>query len=77
MNHAVQVFEIARDAKAHDRPRQLDSFVVTADTLERARRATLARLQADGRSVRSLSFKTGGGLAAVVHAEQPEERASR
>ena len=72
MNHQVQVFEVARDAKPEDRPRPLDGFAVTADTLEEARRAALARLETDGRSVRSLSFTADGGLAAVVHAEVPE-----
>ena len=69
MNHQVQVFEIARDAKPTERPRAIDGFAVTAATVEEARRAVLARLEGDGRSVRSLSFTADGGLAVVVHAE--------
>lgn len=66
MNHEVQVFESAPDAKPGDRPRALQGFAVSGDTLEDARRAALERLHADGRAVRSLSFVESGGLAAVV-----------
>jgi hypothetical protein len=66
MNHEVQVFEIAPDAKPADRPRAVQGFAVSGDTLEDARRAALERLRADGRAVRSLSFVESGGLAAVV-----------
>lgn len=66
MNHQVQVFEIAPEAKAGERPCAIDGFAVTGETLEDARRAALARLEAEGRAVRSLSFTEGGGLAAVV-----------
>lgn len=67
MNYQVQVFEIARDAKPDERPRALERFAVGADTVEAARRATLARLASEGRTVRSLSFLKDGGLAAVVN----------
>jgi hypothetical protein len=66
MNHEVQVFEIALDAKPEDRPRAVQGFAVAGDSLEDARRAALDRLRADGRAVRSLSFVESGGLAAVV-----------
>jgi hypothetical protein len=66
MNQQVQVFEIGRDAKPDERPRAVSGFAVSGDTVEDARRAALARLQADGRTVRSISFLAGGGLAAVV-----------
>ncbi len=66
MNHQVQVFEIGRDAKPEDCPRAVDGFAVTGDTHEEARRAALARLKSDGRTVRSISFLADGGLAAVV-----------
>ena len=71
MNHQVQVFEIAPEAKAGERPCAIDGFAVTGETLEDARRAALARLEADGRGVRSLSFTEGGGLAAVVFPRGP------
>ncbi|MBI5549511.1 MAG: hypothetical protein HY901_36960 [Deltaproteobacteria bacterium] len=67
MNHQVRVLEIAPEAKAADRPRALDGFAVSADTLEEARRATAARREAEGLVVRSLSFLAAGGLVAVVH----------
>jgi hypothetical protein len=69
MNHQVQIFEVGKDAKPTERPRAIDGFAVTADTVEEARRAVLARLEAEGRSVRSLSFTADGGIAVVVHAE--------
>lgn len=71
MNHQVQVFEIAPDAKPENRPRAVEGFAVMADTLEDARRAAVARLQTDGRAVRSLSFLADGGLAAVVFPAAP------
>ncbi len=71
MNHQVQVFEIGRDAKPEDRPRAVDGFAVTGDTHEEARRAALARLKSDGRTVRSISFLAEGGLAAVVMPPPP------
>lgn len=46
MNHEVQVFEIAPDAKPADRPRAVQGFAVSGDTLEDARRAALERLRA-------------------------------
>lgn len=75
MNHEVQVFEIGRDAKPDERPRALAGFAVSAGSVEEARRAALARLAADGRAVRSLSFTDKGGLVAVVHA--PEAKGGR
>ena len=77
MNHQVQVFEVAKDAKPQDRPCVIDTFAVTADTLDEARRAAMARLKTDGRVVRSLSFVDGGGLAAVVHAAPPKPPAAK
>ncbi len=71
MNHEVQIFEIGRDARPEERPRALGGFAVSAGTVEEARRAALARLAADGRAVRSLSFTDKGGLVAVVHAPDP------
>jgi hypothetical protein len=66
MNHQVQVYEIARDAKPEERPHAVERFAVSGETNEDARRAALARLATDGRTVRSLSFLADGGLAAVV-----------
>jgi hypothetical protein len=71
MNHQVQVFEISADAKPGDRPRPLEGFAVTTESLEGARSAALLRLQGEGRAVRSLSFTAGGGLAAVVFPSPP------
>lgn len=67
MNHQVQVFELARDAKPHELPRLVDRFAVGADTIDGARKAALDRLAADGRTVRSLSCLAEGGLVAVVN----------
>lgn len=66
MNHQVQVYEIARDAKPDERPRAVERFAVSGETNEDARRVALARLATDGRTVRSISFLVDGGLAAVV-----------
>lgn len=77
MNHPVQIFEIHRDATPADRPQAIGGFEVTADTLEEARRAALARLAADGRTVRALSFLAGGGLAAVVTDPPPAPSAAQ
>ena len=66
MNFSVKVLEIARDAKPEAKAVPATDFAVSAETLEDARRAALARLAADGRSVRSLSFTADGGIAAVV-----------
>jgi hypothetical protein len=79
MNHQVQVFEIARDAKPEERPLGVDRFAVSGETIEDARRAALGRLASDKRTVRSLSFLASGGLAVVVYppavlAEAPKVR---
>jgi hypothetical protein len=71
MNFSVKVLEIARDAKPEAKAVPASDFVVSAETLEDARRAALGRLAADGRSVRSLSFTADGGLAAVVFPAEP------
>ena len=67
MEYPVKVYEIARDAKPEAKPTSAGAFAVSADTVEGARRAAVARLASDGRPVRSLSFTADGGLAAVVH----------
>ncbi|NOU26368.1 MAG: hypothetical protein HOO96_00555, partial [Polyangiaceae bacterium] len=56
MNHQVQLFQIDRDAKPTDRALPMGGFAVTADSYEAARQAALAHLQAEGRTVRALSF---------------------
>jgi hypothetical protein len=66
-----------RDAKPEAKAVPGGDFAVSAETLEDARRAALARLAADGRSVRSLSFMTDGGLAAVPPAPAPAQPAKR
>jgi hypothetical protein len=71
VNFSVKVLEIARDAKPEAKAVPATDFVVSAETLEDARRAALTRLAADGRSVRSLSFTADGGLAAVVFPAEP------
>lgn len=71
MNHQVRIFQIDRDAKPTDHAEPADSFDVAADTHDQARSAALARLQAEGRTVRSLSFLADGGLAAVVTQPAP------
>jgi hypothetical protein len=54
-----------------ERPRPLEGFAVTTESLEGARSAALSRLRGEGRVVRSLSFTAGGGLAAVVFPPAP------
>ena len=71
MNVPVKVLELARDARPDARAVLAAEFVVSAETLEDARRATLERLATDGRQVRSLSFTTDGELAAVVYPPAP------
>ena len=71
MNHQVHLFQIDRDAKPADRAEPAGSFEVVADNHDQARAAALARLQAEGRTVRSLSFLADGGLAAVVTQPAP------
>jgi hypothetical protein len=75
MNFPVKVLEIPRDAKPEARAVPVSDFAVSADTLEDARRAALARLAADGRPVRTLSFTADGGLAAVVFPAEPPAQA--
>jgi len=70
-NHQVHVFHIDRDAKQADRPQPVGDFTVAADSHEHARAAALARLKAEGRTVRSLSFLADGGLAVVVTQPAP------
>jgi hypothetical protein len=71
MNHQVQVFEVPQGAKPSESPRLLERFSVGGDTVDDARRAAMARLRADGRTVRALSFLAEGGLAAVVTPPAP------
>ena len=66
MNYLVKVFEVAKDAKPSERPHEVSGFAVSGRSLDEARRATVERLTAEGRMVRSLSFTADGGLAAVV-----------
>jgi hypothetical protein len=66
MDYPVKVFEITRDAEPDTKPTPAAGFAVSADTIEDARQAARARLTADGRTVRSLSFTADGGIAAVV-----------
>ncbi len=74
MNYLVKVFEVGRDAKPGERPREVSGFAVSAGNVDEARGAAMARLAAEGRTVRSLSFTADGGLAAVVlaPAESPK-----
>jgi hypothetical protein len=71
MNHQVHLYQIDRDAKPTDPPRPAGGFEVAADTLDGARAAAIARLTADGKTIRSLSFRAEGGLAAVVTEPPP------
>ena len=74
MNYLVKVFEVARDAKLTDRPQEVSGFAVSGGSVDEARQAAMARIAAEGRTVRSLSFTADGGLAAVVlaAAEAPQ-----
>ena len=71
MNHQVQVYEVPQGAGRGESPRPVDRFSVGGETLDEARHAALARLRADGRTVRALSFLAEGGLAAVVTPPAP------
>jgi hypothetical protein len=71
MNHQVHLFQIDRDAKPTDRAEPTGNFEIAADTVDGARAAALARLHAEGRTVRSLSHLADGGLAAVVTQPAP------
>ncbi len=66
MNYLVKVFEVSREAKPTDLPQELPGFAVSGSSVDEARRAAVARLHADGWSVRSLSCTADGGIAAVV-----------
>jgi hypothetical protein len=71
MTHQVHIFHVDRDATPADRARPIGGFELTADTHDAARKAALARLTADGQTVRALSFLADGGLAAVVTQPPP------
>ena len=77
MNHQVHLFQIDRDAKPTDRPIPAGSFEVTSDTHDGARAAAIARLEAEGKTIRSLSFLADGGLAAVVTQPPPAPTAAQ
>jgi len=66
MDYPVKIFEVASDARSGDRPRELPGFAVSGETVEDARRAVMARLHDERRTIRTLSFTADGGLAAVV-----------
>ena len=72
MDFMVKVFELTREAKPDEKPTELSSFAVSGETAEDARRAAAVRLEAEGRSIRSLSFLADGGLAAVVFPPIPK-----
>jgi hypothetical protein len=71
MNHQVQVLEIDRGAEPTARARPTTTFSVDSDTREEVRRAALAHLAANGKTVRSLSFLAAGGMVAVVTQPAP------
>ena len=77
MKHQVQLFHIDRDAKPSDRPQPAGGFEVDADTHDAARAAAIARLAADGKTVRSLSFLADSGLAAVLTEPPPAPTAAQ
>src|SRR5262245_32132958 len=77
MKHHVQLFHIDRDAKPSDPPQPAGGFEVDADTHDAARAAAIARLAADGKTVRSLSFLAEGGLAVVLTQPPPAPSAAR
>jgi len=77
MNHQVHLYQIDRDAKPADPPQPTGRFQVTADTLDGARAAAIARLTAEGKTLRSLSFLADGGLAAVVMDPPPAPSAAQ
>jgi hypothetical protein len=66
MTHQVHIFHVDRDATPTDRARRIGGFELTADTRDATREAALARLTADGQTVRALAFLADGDLAAVV-----------
>jgi len=70
-NHQVHIFHIDRDAKPGAQAQPVGDFTVTADSHAHARAAALARLEAEGHTVRSISFLADGGLAAVVTQPPP------
>ena len=77
MHHRVHIFQIDRDAKPTDQPQPAGGFEVAADTLDAARAAALVRLASEGRTVRSVSFLTDGGIAAVVTQPAPAPTAAQ
>jgi hypothetical protein len=70
-NHQVHIFHIDRDARPGDRAQPAGDFEVSAESHVHARTAARARLEAEGRTVRSLSFLEDGGIAAVVTQPPP------
>ena len=58
MNYPVKVFEVARDARPSERPREVSGFAVSGSSVDEARRAAVERLTAEGRTVRSLDRKS-------------------
>jgi len=70
-NHQVHILHIDRDAKPGAQAQPVGDFTVAADSHEHARAAALARLNAEGRTVRSISFLADGGLAVVVTQPPP------
>lgn len=77
MDHQVRLFELRKDAKATDAPSPIGGFAVSAQTLEEARRQAVARLAAEHREVRSLSFAEEGGIVAVVHPREEITKSER
>ena len=71
MKYQVQLFHIDRDAKSSEQPQPAGGFEIIADTKDGARAATIARLTAEGKTVRSLSFLADGGLVSVVTEPSP------
>ena len=71
MNYPVKVYQLARDARPDERAELIAELAVSADTVDGAWGAARARLEADGRQVRCLSFTTDGQIAAVVTPPAP------
>ena len=76
MKYQVQLFHIDRDAKPSEQPQPAGGFEVIADTKDGARAAAIARLTAEGKTVRSLSFLADGGLVSVVTEPSPPPSAT-
>jgi hypothetical protein len=77
MNHQVHIFQIDRDAKPTDRPAPAGSFEVTADTVDGARAAAIARVAAEGRTIRSMSCLADGGISVVLTQPAPAPTAAQ